>query len=390
MLRLLWRVSVKNKLWILCIGNLVVILFYCVAIIIRNHLVSPYHIFLYILLGIITLISIFLSRVYINEFVNGMSDLSIKMSKTSGQGKESLLKIRDDLTNFIKTSGSQLDNLRESSKLMVNVSEMLAGTTKDSESTKDLSDKVTRDVNEGNEIMQKMVSAVLIIEKTREGLTEISSLINKISNDTQTIHTIVSTTELLSLNASIEAARAGVAGKGFSVVAEEVGNLAKHSGVEAKEIENIVAVSQQQIQTIIEANQKRVDVGKVASNEALALFSAIKTEMFGISSRSENIRAATWEQKVGIDQVNQGSDEIKNILKKNIKDTVSLIKIFKANEINFNNINEIAMTIDDYWLGKTKEIVKVKKKPIKNINDGIKEIEVGPILEKEKDKNMSS
>ncbi|WP_186649171.1 methyl-accepting chemotaxis protein [Fluviispira vulneris] len=361
MQRFSWRLSIKNKLWILCISNIFVILIYCIAVILRNSIQNPYQIILFSLIGLISLIAVFLSRVFINEFVNGMSELSLRMEQFSEKGKESLENIRKDLTDFIKTSGSQLDNLRESSKLMENVSTMLVSTTKDSESTKDLSDKVTRDVNEGNEIMQKMVSSMLIIEKTRDGLTEISSLINKISDDTSTIHTIVSTTELLSLNASIEAARAGVAGKGFSVVAEEVGNLAKHSGIEAKEIENIVAVSQKQILEIIEANQARVDVGKVASNDALKLFSEIKTEMFGISSRSENIRAATWEQKVGIDQVNQGSEEIRNILKKNIKDTVSLIKIFKSNETNFKNIFEIAMTIDDYWLGKAKKIIKEKK-----------------------------
>lgn len=152
-------------------------------------------------------------------------------------------------------------------------------------------------------------------------------MIKQISNDTSTIHTIVSTTELLSLNASIEAAKAGQTGKGFSVVAEEVGNLAKHSGNEANEIESIVIESQKQIQLIIEANQSRVEVGKVASNNALAVFAAIKTEMFGISSRSENIRAATWEQKTGIDQMNAANFEVRNILKKNISDTVNLIRI---------------------------------------------------------------
>ncbi|BBH52620.1 methyl-accepting chemotaxis protein [Fluviispira sanaruensis] len=381
MLRFSWRLSIKNKLWILCIGNIFFILAYCIAVILRNSIQSPYQLILFSIIGLISFFAVFLSRIYINEFVNGMSELSLRMEQFSEKGKESLQNIRNDLTDFIKTSGSQLDNLKESSKLMENVSSMLVGTTKDSESTKDLSDKVTRDVNEGNEIMQKMVSSMLIIEKTREGLTEISSLINKISDDTSTIHTIVSTTELLSLNASIEAARAGVAGKGFSVVAEEVGNLAKHSGIEAKEIENIVAVSQKQIQEIIEANQARVDVGKVASNDALKLFSEIKTEMFGISSRSENIRAATWEQKVGIDQVNQGSDEIRNILKKNIKDTVSLIKIFKSNETNFNNIFEIAMTIDDYWLGKNKKIIKEKKG--KKANGETTEISVDLDVKKE-------
>lgn len=283
-----------------------------------------------------------------------MKDISQRIRRSTAEGHDIMFQLKKHLQDFIKTTGSQLDNLRESSKLMDNVSDMLLDTTKNSEDTKSLSDRVTREVNEGNVIMKQMVEAVDSIETTRNNLSEISALINRIKNDTSTIHTIVSTTELLSLNASIEAARAGMAGRGFSVVAEEVGNLAKHSGTEAKDIEKIVAQSQIKIDQIIMANQSRVEVGKEASKESLALFTAIKSEMFGISSRSENIRAATHEQKIGIDEINQGTEDIKIILKKNINDTVNLLTFFKQNEKNLKNVSEISFALDEFWGGKEK------------------------------------
>ena len=351
MFSLLKNISTKNKLWALLIASVLFSSVYSL-IIIYNEVISKTSLMIScISVLIFTIVSLILNRILILKFISKLNENSNEIEKYCKLGDESLKSIKDNLSQFINLTGSQLDGLNESSKQMQNISEMLLETTKNSEVCKEISDKVTRDVNEGNEIMLKMVEAVLIIEKTKEGLIEISSLINQISNDTSTIHTIVSTTELLSLNASIEAAKAGQTGKGFSVVAEEVGNLAKHSGNEAKEIENIVADSQKQIQIIIEANQSRVEVGKVASNDALAVFSAIKSEMFGISSRSENIRAATWEQKIGIDQMNQGNFEIRNILKKNITDTVNLLRIYNINVKNFRNIKEVGDVLKEYWAG---------------------------------------
>jgi methyl-accepting chemotaxis protein len=351
MFSLLKNISTKNKLWALLIAAVVFSCFYSLIIIYMEGISNTHRMIAFTSIIIFTIISLILNRIIILKFIFKLNENSGEIIKHCKLGDDSLKSIKDTLSQFITLTGIQLDALNDSSKLMQNISEMLLETTKNSEVCKEISDKVTRDVNEGNEIMQKMVEAVIAIEKTKEGLIEISSLINQISNDTSTIHIIVSTTELLSLNASIEAAKAGQTGKGFSVVAEEVGNLAKHSGNEAKEIENIVIESQKQIQVIIEANQSRVEVGKVASNDALAVFSAIKAEMFGISSRSENIRAATWEQKIGIDQMNRGNSEIRNILKKNITDTVNLLKIYNVNVKNFRNIKEVGDVLREYWAG---------------------------------------
>ncbi|APJ03333.1 methyl-accepting chemotaxis protein [Silvanigrella aquatica] len=345
------KISTKNKLWLLIILTLLFSSIYSLIIIYYENIMGMNFMISIVFIMFLTLIFIAINWFLISNFISQLNVTTEEIEKYCKDGDNSLNSIKDSLSQFISYSGNQLDILNDSSKLMQSISDMLFETTKNSEVCKEISDKVTRDVNEGNDIMQKMVEAVLTIEKTKEGLAEISNLINQISNDTSTIHTIVSTTELLSLNASIEAAKAGMTGRGFSVVAEEVGNLAKHSGSEANEIESIVEKSQKQIQVIIDANQSRVEVGKVASNAALAVFGAIKSEMFGISSRSENIRAATWEQKIGIDQMNQGNSEIRNILKKNITDTVNLIRIYNVNVKNFKNIKELGDILKEYWKG---------------------------------------
>jgi methyl-accepting chemotaxis protein len=343
--------SIRIKLWVLIFSIQLFVACYAVFLLYLDNIQGLISLFIYFVVICFSIVVIIINRIFLSNLNKKIYNTSDEISKSCKHGDDYLLSIKNNLTKFISLTGSQLDGLNESAKLMNNISEMLTETTSNAEVCKEMSDKVTRDVNDGNEIMQKMVDAVLTIEKTKDDLSEISNLIKQISNDTSTIHTIVSTTELLSLNASIEAAKAGEKGKGFSVVAEEVGNLAKLSGREAKEIEGIILKSQNEIFKIIELNQSRVDLGKKASSDALAVFTAIKSEMFGISSRSENIRAATWEQKIGIDQMAQGNFDIKNILKKNITDTVNLLKVYNLNFNNFNNIKEVADILKEYWSG---------------------------------------
>jgi methyl-accepting chemotaxis protein len=337
--------SFKNQIWLMSSLSATGVCAYCLWAVSFSKVQGAVQ-FAFYLAVIVFWVTALLGSYFLIERVNRkISEISKEIRKNAENEKRNLDSIHSSLKQFISYTGDQLDALRENEKLMDEVSALLKDTSQNADDCKVISFKVTRDVTDGHAVMEKMVESVQTIEKTKDDLSEIALLIKKISNDTSAIHNIVSTTELLSLNASIEAARAGLAGKGFSVVAEEVGILAKNSGREANEIEHIVVDSQNKINALVTQNQERVQEGKVVSSEALAVFSAIRDAMAGISSRSENIRVATAEQKIGIEQANLGNDEIKNILKKNISDTVSLMKIYKNNEKNFKNVDDICNVI---------------------------------------------
>ena len=339
--------SFKNQIWLLSSLSATGICGYCAWAVSSSGIDGLDQLIFYFAVVCFWPIILLGAKLLIGRVNTKISEISKDIKDNSRNEKHNLLSIDASLKQFIKYTGEQLDSLRDNEKFMLSVSNLLRDSSQNADECKIISNKVTRDVTEGHAIMQKMVESVQTIEKTKDDLSEIALLIKKISNDTSAIHNIVSTTELLSLNASIEAARAGIAGKGFSVVAEEVGILAKNSGREANEIENIVVESQNKINDLVGQNQKRVEEGKIVSSEALAVFGAIRDAMAGISSRSENIRVATSEQKIGIDQANSGNEEIKNILKKNIIDTVFLMKIYKTTEKNFKNIDDISNVIND-------------------------------------------
>jgi twitching motility protein PilJ len=109
----------------------------------------------------------------------------------------------------------------------------------------------------GGASMERTVNSIVqlrdTIDQTAEKAKRLGDASQQISRVTSLINQIAMQTNLLAINASIEAARAGDAGKGFAVVAEEVGQLATQSTEATKEIENIISTIQKEILQVVEA-----------------------------------------------------------------------------------------------------------------------------------------
>ncbi len=109
-----------------------------------------------------------------------------------------------------------------------------------------------------DDIRKSQESIFLQVEKSHQGVAEINGIISQIDEKTRVINDIVFQTKLLSFNASVEAARAGEHGKGFTVVAEEVGNLARMSGVAAQDITGLLNHSTARVSSIIAGSRESV------------------------------------------------------------------------------------------------------------------------------------
>jgi methyl-accepting chemotaxis protein PixJ len=109
----------------------------------------------------------------------------------------------------------------------------------------------------GGASMERTVNSIVqlrdTIDETAEKAKRLGDASQQISRVTSLINQIAMQTNLLAINASIEAARAGDAGKGFAVVAEEVGQLATQSTEATKEIENIISTIQKEILQVVDA-----------------------------------------------------------------------------------------------------------------------------------------
>lgn len=172
---------------------------------------------------------------------------------------------------------------------------------------------------------QEMVSE---FEKNAGELKSIVEMIRDIDNKTKVINEIVFQTKLLSFNASVEAARAGEYGKGFSVVAEEVGNLAQMSGRSAKEITDILSGSSQRISDIIERSissirtlteqtKEKAHSGDQLAKKCQQSLSAVLNTANELQSLITQIAQASKEQAEGVNNISTAMHLINSTSAKN-------------------------------------------------------------------------
>ena len=143
--------------------------------------------------------------------------------------------------------------------------------------------------------LQGVAADIQEISRESEGLLEINSVMANIASQTN----------LLSMNAAIEAAHAGETGKGFAVVADEIRKLAVNSSVQSKTIGTVL----KKIKTSIDKISK-------STENVLNGFEAIDSSVRVVSEQEGNIRNAMEEQGAGTMQILEGVSNVKEITKK--------------------------------------------------------------------------
>ncbi len=185
----------------------------------------------------------------------------------------------------------------------------------------------------GNHVVQQVIAQMELINDSVEQIgTTINGLhINtkKISDIVNLITAIADQTNLLALNAAIEAARAGEHGKGFAVVADEVRRLAEQSSQSATEIYNLISTIQADSNAsinVMEKGKEDVRAGMEFTNEVGEIFKEILTSSEEVASQIREISAASQ-------QISASSEEVAASVN-NIKQSAEQSSEFSANVSN--------------------------------------------------------
>lgn len=183
------------------------------------------------------------------------------------------------------------ENINTQSRMTQNINTLIYDTSMLSEDMGGISRETTDVVNQGIEMIQDLtVKASMINEKSEDLYTimvELNSKTSEIENFTKVISDISDQTNLLSLNATIESARAGEMGKGFAVVAAEIRKLAMLSKESSDYINNIISELQLKVQSSLTAteNLKYVYTEQTGLiNTTKDVFGTIQSKMKTVSS----------------------------------------------------------------------------------------------------------
>ena len=168
---------------------------------------------------------------------------------------------------------------------------------------------VTQTVEGMNRIADVVESAAATVQQLGKNSDQIGEIV-------QVINDIADQTNLLALNAAIEAARAGEQGRGFAVVADEVRKLAERTTKATKEIATMIKTIQKDTYDAVESIQKgknEVDAGKHLANKAGASMKEIVSAAGKVLDVANSVASASEEQSSAAEQISKSIESINNV-----------------------------------------------------------------------------
>lgn len=311
----------------------------------------------------------------IGLIIEKMKELTQSLGNIVGKIRNSSDTMSANSYELNDTSSQTLAANNEISKAVEDVAEgstgMAASISKINENLLEMSNE-TKDINESvNEIRNQTVavqdSSKIMNDKIKsmqnssqkmdEGISAISkrietvnTTVDKVSNIVSVIEEISSETNLLSLNASIEAARAGDAGKGFAVVAQEIRVLSDNTNTELENIKQIISSLVEECRycvqasgTIVEDNAKQKEEIKAVLDE----FSALDEQIQKTAEKADKIEELVTAMIELNDDITKSSNSLTDVSAANAAATEEMNANIEELNAMMNGVSEMAGNMND-------------------------------------------
>jgi len=255
-----------------------------------------------------------------------------KLANSAHASSESINRISDSLTAISNGAHTQMISTEETSKAMDEMSRgieqisELANTVAELTITMELEAKEgTTTLSVSEEQLKSFHQTFRYVSDTVAKLESHSRAINEII---QVIHEISEQTHLLSLNAAIEAARAGDIGSGFAIVADEIRKLSGQTKISSDHVNDIVKVIQSDIHAtvkMVSSSEENVKQSESAVRAARETFEHIVVTSAKISHHAQEVSAATEQMSSGSEEVCASVNELTEIAKLSYAESHSIV-----------------------------------------------------------------
>ena len=267
----------------------------------------------------------------VGELLNGLAGMQVHLKVMLDQIMQSAnaieggcQQLNSQMFEVVEHSDQQRDKVMQVSAAMEEVSQSVSEVADSAEQTANAAVSSQSIVsNSTSQMAQSMDATSRVVEAVQSSsgtITDLNQAIQRIGEITQTIKDIADQTNLLALNAAIEAARAGEQGRGFAVVADEVRKLAERTTNSTADISQTVHDIQNATHTAVQSMDQAVKevedgIGLLqASGSSLKEITATSNQ---VTDMSQHIAAAAKQQSVATDEVARNMEQISSLIENN-------------------------------------------------------------------------
>ena len=277
----------------------------------------------------------------IKNLMDNINNVSDTITEMLVENKSNGLTLQDS-SNILFENIDELNTL--SNQSAVNLEETAANLQEITETIRNNTENVISMNNISQNIYSSAQDGQVLANDTLKAMDDLSNNISNVNEAITVIDQIAFQTNILSLNAAVEAATAGEAGKGFAVVAGEVRNLANRSAEAAKQIKNIV-----------EKTTQKAEIGKEISDKLITGYTVLSDDITKSSKIIKDIENSSKEQLKAIEQINDTVNNLDQQTQKNaniatktrdvaiVTDKISNLVVKNANAKEFEGKETVQM-----------------------------------------------